>query len=428
MTEATYFPQVRVANRDSPFDGQTVALAVVDGTIEINPAAPPANATVVEFDGLHVSPGWADFGAALHEPGHEHKETLDSLLAAAQAGGYTHVTAFPETEPVVDDATALKGLLALAPDDLGVGLGIIGALSKGKSGEQLAVTGEMADAGVGFVGDGLRAVEDPKLLQLALTYAQAFGVAVVTQPGERRLEGAGQMHEGEVSTALGLPGLAAMTEEIGVARDLRLREYTGGRLHFHALTLAATLEAAAFAKTQSASVSYGVPVLNLLLTDQALDDYDATAKVLPPLREAPDRDALHSAIFTGAADVLVSNHRPHDTEESRVEFPYAAFGAATLELAFAIAATATDAATAADYLGRRNRAFCGLAPATIEDGARAELTLFLPEATFEVPERALRSLGVNVPLVGRKLTGVPAGTFAECRWRPSPWLATLSLG
>ena len=427
MPEATYFPKVRVVDRGSPFDGQTVALAVVDGRIRVNPEAPPPGAIVIEIEGLHVSPGWADFGAAVHEPGHEEKETLERLAAAAQAGGYTRVAVFPETDPVVDDASALRGLLALVGEDHGVELSVIGALSETRAGEQLAATGELAEAGVTFVGDGLRAVDDPKLLQLALTYAEPFGVTVVTQPGERRLEGTGQMHEGEVSTALGLPGLPAMAEEIGVGRDLRLQRYAGGRLHFHALTLAASVAEAAFAKTRDAPLTYGVPVLNLLLTDAALSDYDATAKVRPPLRPEADRDALRAAVREGHADALVSNHRPHDTEESRVEFPYAAFGAATIELAYAIAATATGSSAAVDYLGRRNRVLCGLPPATVAEEAVAELSFFLPEATFEVPARALRSLGVNVPLAGRRLTGVPAGTLVDSRWRVSPWLATLRL-
>ena len=420
MPEATYFPQVRVVDRGSPHDGETVDLLIEEGRIRVNPANVPDDVSTVRLEGLHVSPGWVDIGAALHEPGHEEKETVDSLLAAAQAGGYTHVVAFPETNPTVDDAIALRGVLGLVDPRHGVKLSLIGALSAGREGQQLAAAAELAEAGVQLIGDGLRAVEDPKLLQLALTYAQPFDLTVVTQPSERRLEGAGQMHEGEVSTALGLPGLPATAEEIGVARDLSLLDYRGGRLHFHALSLSSSVRSAASAKTQGAHLTYGVAALNLLATDEALRDYDATMKVLPPLRTGADRDALREAVTSGAADAIVSNHRPHDTESSRVEFPYAAFGAATLELTFAIAATAVGAVVAADYLGRRNRELAGVPAATIADGARAELSFFLPSKEVEVGSEPTRTAGVNVPLHGERLSGAPIATFVDAQWRPTP--------
>lgn len=427
MPAATFFPRVQVTDSDSPHDGQTVALLVVDGTVRVNPADVPGDATVVAFDGLHVSPGWTDFGAALHEPGHEEKETVDSLLAAAAAGGYTRVLAFPNTDPVVDDASALRGVLAHVNDDYGVQLELIPALSSGARGEQLAAIGELAEAGARFVGDGLDPVRDPKLLQLALTYAQPFGTAVVVQPGQSRLEAGGQMHEGAVSTSLGLPGVPAMAEEIGVSRDLRLLDYRGGRLHLYALSLEASIREAAFAKTRGADLTYGVACLNLLLTDEALVNYDATAKVQPPLRPAAEREALREAIRSGQADALVSNHRPQDMESHRVEFPYASPGAATLELAFAIAATAVGPADAVAYLAGHNRRLCGAPPATVVDGAAAELTFYLPNQAFEVPPQALRSAGVNVPVVGRRLSGVPAGTLVGSVWRESPWLRKIGV-
>ena len=167
--------------------------------------------------------------------------------------------------------------------------------------------------------------------------------------------------------------------------------------------------------------------LNLLCTDADLRDYDATLKVLPPLRTLDDQAALREALVGESADALVSNHRPHDTESHRVEFPYASFGAATIELAFAIAATAVGHEVAAGYLGGRNRRLVGVEPATITDGATAELSFYCPDVPFEVPPDALRSLGVNVPLVGRTLRGVPAGTLVESRWRPSPWLRTIAV-
>lgn len=420
MPQATYFPRVHVVDPDSALHGRTVALLLVDGHARVAPEQVPEYAERVEVDGLHVSPGWADVGGAFHEPGHEEKETVESFLSAASAGGYTHALAYPVTEPSVDDGASARGVLSLAPAQLGVGLQLIGALSQGRRGEQLATIGELSEAGVSFFGDGLRAIADAKLLQLGLAYTQTFGATVVTQPDDRRLSAGGQLHEGDTSTALGLPGLPAMAEEIGVARDLRLQAYRGGRLHFHALSLASSV--ATVREGGSPEVTFGVSALHLLRTDEALIDYDVSAKVLPPLRAETDREALRAALRDGAAACLSSNHRPHDTESTRVEFPYAAFGAATLELTYAMAATAVGSEIAVDYLSRRNRAFAGLPPATLRDGGRAELTFFVPEASFVVPAAPLASKAVNVPLVGRSLRGLPIGTYTGGSWRPSPWL------
>lgn len=427
MPAPIYFPDVRVTDWDSPYDGTSIALLVRGGVLRVNPESVPEGARRVEIDGLHVSPGWADIGPALHEPGAEEKETADSLLAAAAAGGYTRLLAFPATAPIVDDGSALRGVLAHVGDDHGVQLSLIAALSTRGRGEQLSEIGELADAGVRFIGDGLDPIDDAKLLQLALTYARPFGTIVVTQPGQSRLQGNGQVHEGEVSTALGLPGIPAIAEEIGLARDVSLLRYRGGRLHLHALSLASSVQAAASAKTAGAALTYGVACLNLLLTDAALDRYDATAKVLPPLRTASDREALREAIRAGAADALVSNHRPHDTESHRVEFPYVSCGAATIELAYAVAATAVGSAPAVAYLAHQNRQLIGAPTAGVRDGAVAELTFYLPDLAFEAPREALESKGVNVPAAGRMLTGVPAGTLVGPTWRPSPWLKKLAI-
>ena len=419
VSKATYFPRVRVVDPDSAYHGELVDLLIEGGATVLSPQDIPDGVERVEVEGLCVSPGWVDVGGAFHEPGHEEKETVASFLAAAAVGGYTRVLAYPVTEPAVDDGGDVRAVSSLADEHVGVDLALIGALSMGLRGEQLSTMGELSEAGVAFFGDGLRAVGDAKLLQLALTYAQGFDGTVISQPGERRLEGAGQMHEGRVSTALGLPGLPAIAEEIGVARDLALRSYRGGRLHFHALSLASTVAQAA--EHAAAELTFGVSALHLLATDEALINYDVNVKVLPPLRGEEDRAALQAALRSGAASVLTSNHRPEDLESTRVEFPYAAFGAATIELTYALATTAVGSDVAVDYLSRRNRAFAKLPAATLQAGATAELTFFVPDAEFTVPPETLASRAVNVPLVGTRLRGLPIGTYARGAWRPSAW-------
>ena len=425
MPQSTLFSGVRVYDRGGAFDGETVDLLVDGGRIRVNPDTVPQECERVDIEGLCVSPGWVDIGAAFGEPGHEERETIATLLAAAQTGGYTRVVGFADTLPALDAQNAVRATLDRAGESNDAKLHLIGCLSQGRGGKQLAEIGEMAAAGVRLFGDGLRAVEDPELLQLALAYTQPFGATVVVQPGEPRLDGAGQMHEGEMSTMLGLPGLPAISESIGLQRELHLLRYRGGQLHLFALTLASSLEAAASAKTQSGGLTYGIAALHLLFDDSALLDYDVNLKVRPPLRSRSDREALVEAIRSGAADALVSNHRPLDVESKRVEFPYAGFGASTIETAFALALTAVeDVEVVVDYLARRNRGLAQLPKVTIEEGAEAELSFFLPERRFVAPPKSLASLGINPPAVGNSLRGLPAGTYLDGIWRPSRWLTS----
>ncbi len=428
VPRATLFTSVQVYDPEGPHHGATVDLLVDGGRVQVNPPQLPAELETVSVSGLHVSAGWVDFGAAVCEPGHEEKETLEAFLGAAATGGFTQVFAYAETTPVVDNAAAARGLSGLADERFGVSLHLIGGLSRGARGAQLAEIGELVGEGIAFFGDGLRAVSDAKLLQLALAYTQAFDATVVAQPGELRLEGEGLMHEGLVSTMLGLAGLPAMAESIGLERNLALLAYRGGRLHLPQLTLASSVERVAFARTVYPGLSYGVAVTHLLRDDTALSNYDVDAKLHPPLRAAEDRAALCEAIRVRSADVLTSNHRPQDTESKRVEFPYAGFGAATIEQSFALARTALgQASEALYYLAVQNRRFAGLPECRIEDGATAELTFFLPDRAFEMPDRSLAGMGVNVYAAGATLTGVPVGTFAEGQWRESRWVRALDL-
>ncbi len=422
------FTSVTVYDPDGEHHGKTVDLLVDGGRVTLNPESRPAGVRTLAFPGLHVSAGWVDVGAAVHEPGHEQRETLNAFLAAASTGGFTRVLAYADTVPTLDTGTAARGVLALADQRFGVSLHLIGALSRGGEGHQLSEIGELVEAGCTFFGDGLRAVQDAKLLQLALAYTQAFDATVVAQPGERRLEGQGQMHEGLVSTMLGVVGLPAMAEVIGLQRDLALLDYRGGRLHVPVLTLAETVRQAAFAKTLHPGLSYGLAVAHLLLDDTALRDYDPDAKLWPPLRSSADRNALRDAVASRSADALVSNHRPQDMESKRVEFPYAAFGAATIEQTFAIARTAMgEAEDVLYYLAVANRRLAGFTPISIRDGANAELTFFLPDQPFTMPKRSLAGMGVNLCAAGVPLVGVPVGTFTGGVWRESRWTQYLGL-
>jgi dihydroorotase len=211
-----------------------------------------------------------------------------------------------------------------------------------------------------------------------------------------------------------------MAESIGLERNIALLGYRGGSLHVPAVSLASSVEQCDTAKT-STRLTYGISVLNLLLTDEAASDYDVNAKVLPPLREERDRQALLNSIREGRADALISNHQPREQEAKQVEFPYAAFGVASLEVAFSIASTAVgDAHIVADYLGRKNRSLSGLPEVVVgSESPEVSLTFYLPEETYQAPQKCLASLGANAAVQGMSLQGKSFAIFCRGQWLES---------
>ena len=405
-------------DRNSPWHDQEVDLLLDSGNLRVQPDKVPKDAIRLKAQGLCVSPGWVDIGAAFGEPGHEERETVKSVLAAAATGGFTRILALPQSKPAVDDRSDVLAIQRLAMlSGLPVHMHVIGSLSQKQDGKDLSEMADMASVGVRVFGDGIRAIDDPKLLQLALAYLQPLDAVVWSQAGQKRLEGQGQIHEGRISTLMGLPGLPDIAEVMGLQRDLLLLEYRGGKMHVPAVSLEETLKIVKEARKRLPGLTYGIAVLNLLLDDSALQEYDVNAKVYPPLRENKDRQALRKAILEGNADVLMSLHQPLDLESKRVEFPYADFGAATLEIAFGIARTAVDdAATVVDYFGIRNRAWLGLEPMVVQDAAQIELTFFAPDETFTAPAQCLNSMGANPAVAGMELKGLAKAIYSQGQW------------
>lgn len=413
---ATYVKSVFVNDPSSPFHQKKVNLLLSKAGVEVNPKTLPKRFSEIHEKGLCVSPGWVDIGAAVGEPGNEQRETIASLQAAARKGGYTDVVVLPEGEPAVDTRSGVEGLLARASHD-GPKVHVMAAMSKQADGAELAELGDMASSGVRLFSDGLLPVKDAKLLQIALDYANPLAATIVVQPGNARLALHAQVHEGVTSTRMGVPGFPALAEEIGVQRDIHIASQQDRKLHFAALSLANTVKACEAAKKKQKNLSYGISVLNLLLTDADTENYDVNTKVLPPLRPEKDRKALVKAILDGKADALVSNHQPHEMEAKRVEFPYASFGAATLEIAFGIATTAVgDAHRVAEYFGIRNRALAQLPESTINTREIGDLTFYLPEMEYEAPDSCSESLGANAAAQGKMLLGQPFAIFCRNNW------------
>jgi dihydroorotase len=397
---------------------------ISDGVVaEVGENLRPSGAEVLDAGGLCVFPGFIDLHAHLREPGREYAETVASGLAAAAAGGFTAVCAMPNTNPVNDNRAMTEFLVSLGRSCSGARLYPIGAITKGQRGEELAEFGEMRAVGAVAVSDDGKWLSSGAVLRRALEHASLVGLPVVQHAEDSSLSGGAPMHEGAVSTRLGLRGQPAAAEAAAVARDVLVAELSRGRLHFAHLSTARGLEIVRRAKAKGLAVTCEVSPHHLTLTDAevARSGFSTNAKMNPPLREGSDVEALVAGLADGAIDAIATDHAPHHADEKAIDFDSAPFGVVGLE---------TAAAVVHDRLVRPGRlpldrfaallsagpARCfGLPGGTLAQGAPGDVTLFDPAERWTVDPAAFRSLSRNTPFAGWELTGRPAATVVGGR-------------
>ncbi|HSN26089.1 MAG TPA: dihydroorotase, partial [Kofleriaceae bacterium] len=306
-----------------------------DGNIvRVGRDLPVAGATVYEVPrGWIVAPGLIDMHVHLREPGQEHKETIATGTAAALAGGFTAVACMPNTDPVNDQASVTELILRKAAQAGLARVYPIGAVSRGSNGEQLADLAELHRAGCVAVTDDGRPVATALLMRRALEYAGMFGMPVIDHCEDQSLKGDGVAHEGYQASVLGLRGIPAAAEAIMVERDVTLAELTGAAVHIAHMSVRGSLRAVRSGKERGVPVTCEVAPHHFTLTDEALAGYDTNVKMNPPLRDAPDRDALIDGLADGSVDAIATDHAPHHYDEKLVEFDRAPFGIVGLETA-----------------------------------------------------------------------------------------------
>jgi dihydroorotase len=323
------------AEIDAPHDvlvrsGQIAEIGA-PGSLE----APPA-AEVVDGEGRHLFPAFVDPHVHLRTPGQEHKEDLETGTRAAAAGGYCAVVAMPNTDPVVDSPPILQSLAEAASREARIPVGFLASITRGLRGEELTDMAELRDSGaLGFTDDG-KPVTSAGLLRRALSYQRLCGGVIALHEEDPSLSGAGVMHEGTLSAALGLEGIPSVSESTMVARDGALALAEGGRVHFQHLSCTESVEAVAAARTQGARVTSEVTPHHLLLTHEVVRSLDTRMKMNPPVREEDDRLALIDALRAGVIDCIATDHAPHALDEKEVPFEEAPMGTTGLETAFAV--------------------------------------------------------------------------------------------
>lgn len=383
-----------------------------DGVIvEVGTDLTMAKGETVDCAEKIVLPGLVDAHTHLREPGFEYKETIASGTRAAAHGGFTAVCAMANTDPVCDSGSTVRFIVERAQETGIVRVHPIGAVTKGLKGEGLAEIGDMLSEGaVAFSDDG-HPIVSAGMTRVAMEYLKGFGATLISHPEEESLSGDGVVNEGVVSTRMGLPGWPAAAEEIAVARDIRLAELTGCRLHLAHLSTAGSVSLVREAKARGVAVSCEVTPHHLFLDEDVVLGYDTNLKMNPPLRTAADRAALIEAVVDGTVDCIATDHAPHAPHEKELEFELAPFGTTGLETALSLVNThlvATDTLSWSDVvrlMAHGPRAAFGLPPVTLAAGSVADITIVDPEARVDVTREWFISKSRNSAFLGSKLLG-----------------------
>lgn len=388
-------------------------ILIRNGRIEaIDRQISASDAEIWESPNLCVSPGWLDVGVFTADPGFEHREDLRSASAAAAAGGFTAIACFPNTEPALHTKAEILYVKSKTAG-LPVRCYPMGAVSQECKGKDLAELYDMHNAGAIAFSDGHHAVQDAGLLLRALQYVKAFKGLVINVPHHKTVSAGGQMHEGLMSTSLGLKGIPALAETLMVQRDLSLLEYAESRLHIHLISTAKSVELIRAAKKAGLPVTCSVAVANLCFTDEMLKDFDSNWKLMPPVRSTKDMEALREGVLDGTIDMVCSNHVPWDEEAKNLEFPYAEFGMSALETAFSLCATYLSSHIPLPVLIRKlsngPRKVLNLPAPAITVGEKADLSVFDPEMEWTPESKQLKSRAFNTPFLGKTLKGKVLG-------------------
>jgi len=371
----------------------------------------PDDALIIDAGGKVVSPGLIDLHVHLREPGQEDLETVASGSMAAAAGGFSAVCAMPNTDPVTDNQAAVGFIVSQAQRAGKARVYPIGAISLGQKGQQLAEFGELVGAGAVAVSDDGKPVVSSHLMRTALEYARTFGIPVADHCEDPTLSAGGAMHEGIVSTRLGLKGVPSAAEEIMVARDILLAEHTGGHVHLCHMSTRGSVELIRRAKEKGIRVTAEACPHHFTLTHEQCEGYNTNAKMNPPLREPEDREAIRQGLKNGTIDAICTDHAPHHYDAKEREFDDAPNGIIGLETAFGLAVTelvGSGVLTLCDLIDRMSAAparIFNLPGGSLAPGAPADVTISDPSAQWTVDPSRFYSRSRNTPFGGRRLTG-----------------------
>jgi dihydroorotase len=374
----------------------------------INASISAKTTQVIEGNELVVSPGWMDVYAQFNDPGFEHKEDLISGAKAAKNGGFSAVVISSNNQPVTDTKAQVKYFSSRA-NELPIQVKTLATLSEGLKGKNFAELYDLNQAGALGFSDGHAPIIDPDLLRRSLLYAKTFNGKIMVYSNDQRIAHDGVMHEGKMSTSLGLKSEPSLSEEIMVARDIAVAEYCDSPLHFMTISTAGAVKQIKRAKKRGIQITCDVAIANLVWNDTALAEFDSNFKVTPPLRSEKDRKALIAGINDGTIDFIVTNHSPQNIEEKQCEFDLAEFGQSSIETAFSLYSTYLSKNISVEkwveVISTNSRQYFNQELSSIHENEKANLTVFNLDESWIVKASDLNSKSKNTPVLNTTLKG-----------------------
>jgi dihydroorotase len=379
----------------------------------------PKDVKIIDAEGQYVLPGLVDIHCHLREPGFEAKETIKTGTKAAAAGGFTDIACMPNTNPVIDNKFVVEYLKFKIKEESCVNVYPIGAVTKGQNGEELAEIGKLAEAGVVAISDDGKPVMSPRIMKNAVLYSSMFGIPVISHCEEDSLVDGGQMHEGFVSTELGLKGISPLAEEVMVARDIAIAQTLGIHIHLAHISTKNSVALIRDAKKRGVKITAETCPHYFSLNCEEAYGYNTYSKVNPPLREDEDIEAIIEGLIDGTLDCIATDHAPHTKEDKEIEFDRAANGISGFETALSVAYTylvkqnLIDMPKLVELMTIKPSGIINIGRGFIKKGEAANITIFNPDTEWTVDSSKFVSKGRNTPFNGKQLNGKVTHTIAN---------------
>ena len=404
----------KIIDKNSSFHQQTKDVLIENGIITKieNKISNPDKIKEIIFKNLHISNGWFDASVSLGEPGYEERETIDHGLEVAAKSGITGIALNPNTKPYIDNKSAVEFLVRKGSDSM-IDLFPIANLTQGSKGKELAELYDMKNSGAIAFSDYNHSVNNANLMKISLLYAQNFDGLIMNFPQDDSIATIGFVNESENTTRLGLDSIPGLAEELRIARDLFLLEYTGGKLHIPTISTAKSVKLIKEAKKKGLDITCSVTAHHLLLNDGEIQSFDTNYKVKPPLRSKSDAKALIKGVKDGTIDMIVSDHNPIDIENKNVEFAHGLDGTIGLESFFGSINSVMEIDDFIGSITEKPRKRFGIPDYKIEKGEKANLSLFDPDFSYTFTNDNILSKSKNSAFLGKQLKGLVYGVIVN---------------
>jgi dihydroorotase len=402
----------KVINTESKHHGTKQDILISKGKIaKISKSISSPGSKEIKIEGLHVSSGWMDSSVSFGEPGYEERETILNGGNVAGKSGFTEILLNSNTNPVID-CQADIAFIKTKSEKIVSNIHPIGAFSMSSNSKELAELKDMMESGAVAFYDYKKPISNPNLLKTALLYSQTFNALIMSFPQNDSISNRGVINEGIISTSYGIKGIPILSEEIQISRDLKILEYTGGKLHIPTISCKSSVDLIRQAKNKGMNISCSVAIHNLFFNEDKLKDFDTRFKVLPPLRTELDRKALVKGVEDGTIDMVTSDHCPIDIDHKKMDIDNAKHGTIGLESFFGALLNIFSLNKTIEILNSGKSKF-GIKNYIVEEGSVANLSLFTIEKKYTFSKSNILSKSKNSAFLGTNMKGKPYGIIVK---------------